>query len=279
MATSSVRPRGSAAIRPRSELRSSLQEKKTLIRLTGMRVFLFIAVTALTAFAQDLKFDAASVLPNNLDDRIVRIDPGTGGRFSARGYSLKLLIQHAWGVKGFQISGGPSWLDEDRWDVTARGPATSTPEQMKLMVQALLNERFALRIHTVTQEMPGYELNVDGRSKMKISEAKQANDNVTRNAAGALEAHGMSMPAFVKILGAYLAKPVLDNTGLTGLYDFTLIWNARFDVIPDVASGGDLTGVTLPAALRDQLGLKVTLKRGVPAEVIVIDSAQKASAN
>ncbi len=243
-----------------------------------MRVFLFVVATVATAFAQELKFDAASVLPNTLDDRIVRIDAGTGGRFSTRGYSLKLLIQHAWGVKGFQISGGPSWLDEDRWDVTARGPATSTPEQMKLMVQALLKERFALRIHTATQEMAGYELNVDGRSKMKISDVTHANDSMVRNAAGALVAHGMTMPAFVKILGAYLSKPVQDGTGLTGFYDFTLVWNTRFDVMPDAAAG-DLTGVTLPVALRDQLGLKVSSKRSIPAEVIVIDNAQKATPN
>jgi hypothetical protein len=101
-----------------------LQEKKTLSRPTGMRVFFLACALTATAFAQStvsLQFDAASVRPNTLNDRIVTIAPGPGGRFAARGYSLKLLIQHAYGIKGYQVIGGPSWLDADRWDVTARG--------------------------------------------------------------------------------------------------------------------------------------------------------------
>lgn len=250
------------------------EEKRTLLRLIGMRLFLF-ALLATTSLAQALRFDVASVRPNTLDDRIVTIDPGPNGRFSARGYSLKLLIQHAYTVKGFQIGGGPGWLDVDRYDILARGRSDATPEQLRLMLRALLEERFALRVHRIQKEMPGFELSVTGaQSKLKPSGASNENADMRRDATGALVANGISMPAFATIVSAYLAKPVVDKTRLPGLYDFRILWTERADQVPDAES----TGVSLISALRDQLGLKLTSKR-VTAEVIVIDRAAKATPN
>lgn len=233
---------------------------------------LFLAVAA---FAQP-KFDAASVKPNLLNDRIVTIDPDPGGHFAARGYTLKLLIQYAYSVKGYQISGGPGWLDDDRYDIVARGADNTTPAQLKQMMQALLADRFALRLHPVQREMPGFELTVaNGGSKMQVSSVSQENDQMTRDESHALVAKGISMPSFAKVVGAYVSKPVVDKTGLTGFYEFKMLWTERADQVPDASAD---PGMSILEALRDQLGLKLMAKR-VNAEILMIDGAEKASAN
>jgi hypothetical protein len=97
-------------------------------------LFLLLVSAAVPAPAQvktPLEFDVAALRPNKLDDRIVTIDVGPGGRFAARGYTLKLLTQHAFGMKGFQIAGGPSWLEVDRYDVVARAPVIEVRDSPK----------------------------------------------------------------------------------------------------------------------------------------------------
>jgi len=238
-----------------------------------MRTLLFVLLTTTAAFAQALSFEVASVRPNILNDQIVTIDPGPGGRFQARGYTLQLLIQHAYDVKGFQISGGPTWLDEDRYDIVARGRADATPQELRLMLQALLADRFALKIHKIQKEMPGFELSlIAGPKNLERSVATET--TTSRDGTGARIMKGMSMPAFAVAMGSYVGRPVVDKTGLQGLYDLKIHWTLRADQVPDA----DGNGVTLISALRDQLGMRLTSKR-VEAEVIVIDSAAKATAN
>jgi hypothetical protein len=84
---------------------------------------LLVSVSLFGQISGATEFEVASIKPNVRDDRIVTIDVGPGRVFSARGYSLKLLIQRAFGVKGYQIGGGPAWLDVDRYDLAARAPA------------------------------------------------------------------------------------------------------------------------------------------------------------
>ena len=240
-------------------------------------------ITALGAWAQPVAFDAASVLANTSDDHIVTIQVGPGGHFDARGYTLKLLIQQAYGVKGFQISGSLGWLDTDRYDITARGAANSTTAQVNLMLQALLANRFALRAHRVSKGMPGFELSVvNGHSKLKPSSAKEENPGSSHRKGAALVADGITTATLARMLGAYLSKPVSDKTGLTGLYDIRLAWTERADQLADADPAGgradEMPGVSLVSALKDQLGLKLTVRK-VTTDMIVIDSAEKASPN
>jgi uncharacterized protein (TIGR03435 family) len=246
-----------------------------------MKPFFFLFILPVAAsFAQELKFDVAAVRPNTLNDHIVTIDDGPGGRFNARGYSLKLLIQYAYSVKGFQVQGGPSWLDVDRWDIAARAAGDATAGQRRQMMQALLSERFGLRVRKARREMPGFELAVAGSpAKVKASTSSEENPGESRRVNGALVSNAITMATLAKFLGAYLARPVVDNTGIKGLYDISLSWNERADQVPDAESAGvSLPGVSLIAAVRDQLGLKLTAKR-VSAEVIEVDRAGKASPN
>jgi uncharacterized protein (TIGR03435 family) len=237
-----------------------------------MRVF-FCFLLAVAAFGQQPAFDAASVKPNKLEDRIVTIDVGPGGRFVARGYTLKLLIQQAYEIKGFQILGGAGWLDTDRYDVQARGRANATRHEVNQMLQKLLADRFALRLHPIQKQMPGFELEVAGdHSKLTPSKASEEAPTMRRDAKGALVADGLSMPAFAKVVGAYVSKPMVDKTRLPGLYDFRIRWTERADQLSDSEPGS----ISLITALRDQLGLKLISKR-VTADLLQIDSASKAT--
>src|SRR3977135_4503832 len=101
----------------------------------------FIAAAA--AFAQmqaPTEFEVASVRPNTANDRIVTINVGPGGRFTARGYTLVLLMQRAYGVMDWNVTGGPDWIRSDRWDVNAKAivPANLTEAQLQPMLQAML---------------------------------------------------------------------------------------------------------------------------------------------
>jgi uncharacterized protein (TIGR03435 family) len=243
------------------------------------------------------EFEVASVRPNTLDDRIVAIDVGPGRKFTARGYTLKLLIQRAWGMKGFQISGGPDWLDVDRYDVSAIAPATPgltkgsvmgdlTEEQLKPMLRALLADRFHLKAHQTTKMMSGFVLSqLGGPSKLTVSSATEEHFE-SRRRNDAFIADGITMKTFAMMMGAYLSRPVVDETGLTGLYDVTVAWNERADQIaggpPAVGQNGEPpaqpVGMSLMTALREQLGLKLTSRR-VAADTLVIDSAERASSN
>lgn len=242
---------------------------------------LFLASIAFAQVQMPREFEVASVKPNLLNDRIVDIEVGPGARFSARGYSLKLLIQRAFNMKGFQVFGGPSWLDVDRFDIVARAPASVvgdlSEDQLQPMLQALLIDRFGLRFHKASQEMPGFVLTVNGRSKLKRSAlTEERSERTVRRRGAALAGEGVSTKSIAKMLGAYLAKPVADETGLQGLYDFELTWSERADAVTLAPSDPD--GVSLITAIRNQLGLKLTALR-ISVETIVIESATQPSPN
>src|SRR5437667_6944117 len=122
---------------------------------------LTILIAAAAAFAQTrapTEFETASVRPNTLDDHIVTVNVGPGGRFAARGYTLVLLMQRAYGVMDWNVSGGPGWIRTDRYDVSAKANVAGnlTEAQLRPMLQALLAERFKLRLHQSSKEMSGY---------------------------------------------------------------------------------------------------------------------------
>jgi uncharacterized protein (TIGR03435 family) len=263
-------------------------------------------------------FEVASVKPNVTGDHRVSIMTQPGGRFVATGVSLKTLIGFGYGVRDFQILGGPDWLDDDRWDVEARsqedsipavGPTDpNTPGPVALRVQSLISDRFRLNIHHDTKEFAVYELSIaKGGPKLKLSEDQSAIQPPERGSPpppvpqrgepmprgsmrmgrGELEATGVSLLGLVRALSAQLGRTIIDKTGLKGLYDFKLQW------IPDMNQGVGLFGRTGPespppaadpagpsifTAIQEQLGLRLESARG-PVEVIVIDSVQKPSAN
>ncbi len=239
----------------------------------------FLFVTFAQAQAPT-EFEVASVRPNTANDRIVTIDLGPGGRFAARGYTLKLLIQRAYGVMGWNISGGPGWLDTDRYDISAKAIVAGnlTEARLRPMLQALLADRFKLRLHESSKEMAGYALVVArGGPKLKAAaDGEEHPDTFRLNSAG-LKGQGISMVDFARYVGGKVGVVAVDRTGLKGVYDFDVQWPQPTDQDTS-ADPRDAMRQAVFGAVEDQLGLKFAAQK-IPVRMLMIDSAEKASAN
>jgi uncharacterized protein (TIGR03435 family) len=259
-------------------------------------------------------FEAASVKPNNSGDWRKSIGPAPGGRFLAINSTLRDLIPFAFGIPqqsaSFRIIGGPKWIDEDHFDITATVNGTWTPQQMSGMLQALLTERFKLLAHRETREMPTFSLLMMSPSpafgrKLRRSEVDQAACDARRAAIqrrevippdppgakpvcgtgrtvpGTITAVGWSMDRLTSALGPFVDRVVSDRTRLTGLYDFELTWTPeRMPQVPPDAPpvNIDPNGPSIFTALQEQLGLKLESTKG-PVEVVVIDHVEHPTEN
>ena len=243
-----------------------------------------IAVCGAVAQVRQPEFEVASVRLNRLDDRIVRVNVGPGNRFSARGYTLGLLIQRAYGVMGWNISGGPEWVHTDRWDVTAKGNTTGnlTESQLQQMLQRLLAERFRLRLHKESKEVAGYAMTVArGGVRMQAAAIPAETPDTFRMRNGELSGEGIALEHFAQWVGGKLYTILADQTGLRGFYNFSAKWTEP----PDESGGGiadvdsrDERRAGAFAALQSQLGLKISAQK-VSIETLVIDGVERASEN
>jgi uncharacterized protein (TIGR03435 family) len=191
------------------------------------------------------------------------------GRLTATNVSIKKLMVHAYDVKDYQIA-GPDWLGTVVYSVTASMPADTTREDLMLMMQRLLADRFQLAFHRETREMPVYEL-IAGKAGPKLKPVEVGKGS-TSFSPGKLTATGVPLRNFVEVLSRYLNRPVLDRTGLTGAFDFTLEFS------PDRKGSdeaGELpSGASLFTAIQEQLGLKLEARKE-PIEILVVDRAEK----
>jgi uncharacterized protein (TIGR03435 family) len=124
------------------------------------RAFCVLLAISVCCIAQGPKrFEVASVKPQAPGDTRGSIGPSPGA-FIANGIPLKIFIEIAYRVKDYQILGGPAWIDTDHYDVSAKAPAgfIPTPQQMQPMLQALLADRFRLKLHRETRELPVFAL-------------------------------------------------------------------------------------------------------------------------
>lgn len=236
-----------------------------------------VAIAAALAQSQPAEFEVASIRPNIANDRIVTIAVGPGDRFTARGYTLVLLIQRAYGVMDWNLTGGPGWIRNDRWDVVAKANTSGslTEEMLQPMLQRLLADRFKLRLHKGSKEMAGHALVVArGGPKVKASLDGAEHRDSFRMRGGEISGQGITMKDLARVVGGKLGLIVADKTGLSGVYDFKVHYteeteadNAREEVRSAVF-----------AALQDLLGLKITPQR-INVELLVIDSVERASEN
>jgi len=205
-----------------------------------------------------------------------------GTRYLVRQATMVDLISLAYDIDNDKILSGPSWLDTDRFDLSARAPSGSKPEQAKLMLQTLLAERFSLKVHKDTKELPGFVLSMgSGKPKMKPA----ADSNAPPNCQGqpqtpspdsvpqqVVDCHSMSMDDFARIAGqiANNSSSALNKTGLEGKWDLTIKWTP-----PGLLARAGADGISIFDAVDKQLGLK--LERGkVPQTVIFVDSVNEA---
>jgi uncharacterized protein (TIGR03435 family) len=228
-------------------------------------IWIFFAACAL---AQPPSFEAASIKPSKDQSGGIH-SSSTRGNLVLRGDSLKGLIMIAYRVKDFQVSGGPKWIDADRFDINARSAGGEGDEKLFEMLQTLLADRFQLAFHREQKTAPAYAL-VVAKSGLKIKPVEGATGSTSKSGKGMLMAQGVSMAKLADRLSRYVGAPVADMTEAPGVYDFKLEWSVEGDA-NDVQSA-------LFAALQSELGLKLE-SRKVPVEVIVVDRAEKPSEN
>ena len=242
-------------------------------------VFSFLA--AWVSFAQSAppppEFQVASVKPAVPGPQGVWV---TGDRIRMLNMSLKQLIEFAYDVKGYQVS-ATGWIEYDKYDAIAKVsedeaklPWEKKFALMRLMTRTLLADRFKLVLHRGSKELPVYAL-VVAKNGSKIRElGPNPGDNVKVDSRrGHLSAQQMPMSQLVEILGSQMDRPLLDMTGIQGIFDVTLDWSPE-NPDPSVAE----TKPPLELALQDQLGLNLESRKS-PIEVLVVDHADKASEN
>jgi len=237
-------------------------------------------------------FDVISIRPNNNSTQMnggnfsrrvgVRTTPDG---FSASSLDLKSLIAIAYGVKPDQVSGGPGWIDSNRYDIEAKvvaangaTPQPLTREQSNLMLRSLLADRFKLAVHNETKEAPIYELIV-AKNGPKLQPAKPDQPfRMTVGGSGKATMEVDQISALIYQLSLQVGRPVVDKTGLTGKYDIKLEW-AR-DTGPSVgtANADNASGPSIFTAVQEQLGLKLQPAKA-PVDVIVIDQVEQPTAN
>jgi uncharacterized protein (TIGR03435 family) len=230
---------------------------------------------------------------------------------TATNVGLPLLLQLAYGVHSDQILGSPGWIASENYDLQAKVDDSVIEELKKLnpeqlrsarqqMLQSLLADRFKLRVHRETKELPVFSL-VISKNGFKLREAKPNETDANgrtgmyiSGSSGAMRGQLVSMASLAQFLYRQLNRTVLDKTGLTGKYDFTLKWTPDQNQVqsppgvqdtlgsapngqPEIAASG-ATGPDLFIAIQEQLGLKLVSGKG-PVEVIVIDHIERPSGN
>lgn len=248
-------------------------------------VFLLATATgffqAKTDTVPRLEFEVASVKPSNQDSQGGIIKPLPGGQtYVATNMPVKVMIKLMFHLNDRQISGGPGWLDKDLFDIEAKADRPRTIDELHVMFQNLLIDRFNLQFHKEMRTLPAFELLVD-KSGPKLTENHSPENfdiPVRPTGFGKMEATHCSMSYFSWLLSQRLDKPVIDQTGLTRFYDFKLEWTPEPPPGVDAASLPATNGPDIYTALREQLGLKLESRKG-PVEVMVIDHIEKPSAN
>jgi uncharacterized protein (TIGR03435 family) len=190
----------------------------------------------------------------------------------------------AYDVQETQIAGGPSWFATDKWDIEAKTDdrGMHSVEDTRAMLQNLLRDRFALQIHRETVQRPAYVLTIaKGGPKFKArDQGGQTNIQITGNS---IRLERGELARMTQLLSAALGRPVVDRTGLDGLYDLSLQWDDA--PIPE----GGVLGRDVPAApgkdhgsiftaIQDQLGLRLEPQK-TQVEVIVVDRIERPSQN
>ena len=265
-----------------------------------------VAVVAMRAAAQKPSFEVASVKPN----RSANERGGEGwfpNRYSATNVRLRTLIHAAYGIPNpygqrHYLVGGPDWLDSEHFDVEGKAEEDALPpnlsdkdriDQLRLMLQTLLEDRFQLRVHREIREVFVYEM-VAARNGPKLKASTGERECVgipvgstacPRRFLGGMgrgiTAKAVELPELAQFLSGFADRPILDKTGIAGLFDIkTTPWRPDRPG-PNFAAEAHADPETLPTIftmLQEQLGLRLVSSKG-PVEVLVIDSVHRPSEN
>lgn len=234
----------------------------------------------------DPAFEVATIKPSAPGQQGMGINVNAAGQFTTRNTSLKDLLIFGYGVHPDQIQGLPAWADEDKYDIAGKPDheGVGNETQIRSMMQKLLVDRFSLAIHRETKELSAYTLNVARTGpKLTVNESGGNLPGFGGRGPGSIGVFNSSMAQFAGFLQARIVdRPVVDKTGLTAKYDFTLTWR------PETLAAQPANAPPPPAdlesrpdifsAMQEQLGLQFKSEKA-PVEVLVVDKTSKPSDN
>jgi uncharacterized protein (TIGR03435 family) len=247
-----------------------------IFKPAGAAAGLLLSITLLAAQEQPVSFEVASIkrpaanqyVPAVVDPQRFWIVDTLGGA---------ILWANDFFDRGYKLSGGPPWIHREYFQFEGRTKAPATIEEMRMMLQTLLADRFKLKLHRELREMSVYALIVGPSGlKLPIAEDKCGRPICSMGVApGRLIARYATMADLAATLGNMVDRPVLDETRLDAHYDIDMKFDQTlikpFDGQPAVPPNPDAPNIF--AAIQD-LGLKLEARRA-PVEVIVVDSAEQ----
>ncbi len=264
--------------------------------------------------APSLSFDVVSIKPHRTPSGM------TGctfmpGRFTCKNAMVKWVIIRAYNVLGIQISGGPNWASSDRYDIEAKEsdelsaaleklPRDQRLEKQRLLLQSMLEDRFHLKVHRETKELPVYALVVAKNGpKLKATNIQSAalvvtgtdgrpratSCSIQGTSEGGNRYQGCTVATLADYLPLAVGRVVLDRTGLNGIYDFTLNYADQDSAaVSSVPTGGGAasdnplppapSGPSIFTAVQEQLGLKLEPTKG-PVDMIIIGHIERPTEN
>jgi len=241
------------------------------------------------------KFDVASIKPSASSDGCSIIEPLPGGGLHIECVPLKTILNWAYQVQLYQISGGPAWITSENWTIVAKPDVSAAtqgnspsyeemndPQRGRYMdlvrqrLQSLLASRFQLAFHRETVEQTVYALTVAKDTPGMAASADQSRSDFLKRGRGQITGVNARMGTLVQYLAIELGRPVVDRTGLSGHYDFKLAWTPDRPANNAAEEPAGETGPTIFTAIQEQLGLRLEAQKG-PVDVIVIDHVEKPS--
>jgi uncharacterized protein (TIGR03435 family) len=258
----------------------------TVMAATAVAILLVLALSPLrlvdaqqTPGADDVHFDVAAIklTPPDVRGNTINIGPEA---VQISNWPVRWYIKFAYSIHGSQLTGGPEWARVDRFDVTAKFPKLPAVEKdspvwidrTRSALRTLLAERFQLRLRQELRQMPVYSLVVD-EGGHKLTPARIASGRTLTggsNGNRTLQIEGHSMKLITESIGVFLDRPLIDETGLQGPFDFQLTFTEKSD--------SDPTAPSIFKAIREQLGLRLEAKRGQVA-TYVIEKLERPSEN
>jgi uncharacterized protein (TIGR03435 family) len=222
-----------------------------------------------TAYGQPAaapRFEVAAVRPAKGDSGSSGINTAHG-RVDAYNVTLKRCIMGAYGIGPNQISGGPAWMETERFEITAKADRPVDGDVLMTMLQTLLAERFQLAMHRESRPMQVYVLDL-ARKGPKLEKGDGAGAS-TNNGRGDLVARNITMDRFAEVLSRQMDLPVVNRTGLDGVFNLRLQWAPERSAVD---------GPSVFTAIQEQLGLRLRAQK-VPMEILVIDHAERPGEN
>ena len=261
-------------------------------------------VSALGAQSPRPTFEVASI--KKLDQPVTGLvfgngPPIRGGTLRMTNSTVAALIQYGYGLRDFQVVGGPDWINKDRFEVQAKAAGEPSQAEVKLMLQSLLEDRFGLVMHKEQRDMRFFAMvpvRSDGRpgpylhrmpdtgacDRKEYEELEKARPKMSTGSAMASFGCG-PLSNLAELASRLLRTPVFDRTGITGRFTATLYFASdsgmNFGALAPVRPADVSPDPNLPSfqtALQEQLGLKLEQTRG-PVDVMVVDSVHQPTEN